>query len=480
MRKPFKLPTLAAAILMLLAASCKKGKVNIPEGNLDSKISFTSAIQGQANTKASGNTWDANDNIGVFSKKSTDGTLVDVNKKYTTIGNGNFTATGSEIINYPSDGSALNFSAYYPYTTPVTGNIYKVNVATQTNLPAIDLMYSNNATGFSQTSTTTPNLTFTHQLSKVEITVKAGPGVSSVSGVTAAFQSFNTLADFDLIAGVLTSGLAPGNINANIAAAGADQLASAIMLPLADASNKTVVFTLPSGDNFTFTLPAGSKFEAGKKNTYTIVLQKVTAPVAVQMGTATITNWVDVPGGNINLNPDVTATTPTEKQIFMETFGTKDLTGFPSSRQGVTAYDNYDNPAFAYSGNTTIIVAGNGFTTNNARYVGTENNIKLNNINTDGFTKLKLQFRAALINTPAAGTSVDFASITTIRYNGVDYTLPSTTSNNSTIPVSIEVNLSAAPASATSTLEIIGNKGIVSPATGAFFRIDDIKLLGTK
>lgn len=227
MRKQFTLTTLAAATLMLLAASCKKGKVNTPDENLDAKISFTSAILGQANTKASGNTWDANDNIGVFSKKSSDGTLVDVNKKYTTTGNGNFTATGSEIINYPNDGSSLKFAAYYPYNATNTNNIYKVNVASQTSLPAIDLMYASNATGFSQTSTTTPNLTFTHQLSKVEITVKAGAGVSSVSGVTAAFQSFNTLADFDLIAGALTSGLAPANINANITASGADQLASA-------------------------------------------------------------------------------------------------------------------------------------------------------------------------------------------------------------------------------------------------------------
>ncbi len=480
MRKQFTLTTLAAATLMLLAASCKKGKVNTPDENLDAKISFTSSILGQANTKASGNTWDANDNIGVFSKKSSDGTSVDVNKKYTTTGNGNFTATGSEIISYPSDGSSLKFAAYYPYNATNTNNIYKVNVASQSSLPAIDLMYASNATGFSQTSTTTPNLTFTHQLSKVEITVKAGAGVSSVSGVTAAFQSFNTLADFDLIAGALTSGLAPANINANITASGADQLASAIMLPLADASNKTIVFTLPSGDNFTWTLPAGSKFEAGKKNTYTIVLQKVTTPVAVQLGTATITNWVDVPGGSTNLNPDVTTPTPTEKQIFMETFGTKDLSGFPSSRQAVTAYDNYDNPTFAYAGNTTIIVAGNGFTTNNARFVGTENNIKMNNINTDGFTNLKLQFRATLINAPATGTTLDFANIITVRYNGVDYTVPAAPSNNSTTPVSIEVNLSTAAANATSTLEFIGNKGIVAPATGSFFRIDDVKLLGTK
>ena len=298
------LPFTTVSLLLLTASlSCKKHDGDQPRG---SKIQFTASIEGAASIKASGNTWDANDYIGIFSSSNANGAMSDVNKKYTTTGNGNFTATGADLMNYPADGSSLNFVAYYPYNASVTGNTYPVNVATQASPTAIDLMYSNNAAGYSQTSSANPNLIFTHRLSKIELTISSGTGVASTAGVAVAFQNFNTTASFDLSTGTLGAGATPANIAAKMQALGSGQLASAILLPLTDAGGKKIIFTLGT-DIYIWTLPANSKFEAGKKYTYNIALEKsATGAVAVVLGTAPISNWTDIPRGDdvlLNANP---------------------------------------------------------------------------------------------------------------------------------------------------------------------------------
>lgn len=289
------------AIILLFAASCKK---NV-DASLDQHgIAFTSSIEG-ITTRASGTTWDADDAIGVFAKNSS-GATVDANKKYTTTGNGNFTATGADAINYPADGSSLSFSAYYPYNAAAT-NTLDVNVAMQASPAAIDLMYASNTTGYNKNSSTTPNLNFTHQLSKVELIIKPGTGVASLAGVTADFQDFNTQASFNLGTGILSAGSTPATIAAHMQTSGADPLATALMLPVADAGGKTVLFKLPSGDSYVLTLPAGTKFESGKKYTYTVSLQ---GPAnTVMLRAAVVTPWTEVPGGDITA-PSVNTPSP--------------------------------------------------------------------------------------------------------------------------------------------------------------------------
>lgn len=271
--------------LLIIVYSCRKdekGSRSSPEPTPGRQVQFTSSVEGETGTKATGNTWEANDNIGVFMKKASDASVLAANKKYTTTtGNGNFTAQTSDAFSYPGDGSAVNFVAYYPYKSTITGNIYKVDVSSQSNLPAIDLMYANNSTGFSQASTTLPNLNFAHQLARVNLIVQAGGGIANLNGITASFQDFNTQADFDLNTGTFAAGTNPANISAKISGtAAAERVASAVLIPITGATNKKVVITLPSGESFTWLLPNGTNLEKGKNYNYTVILQK-SIPVSI-------------------------------------------------------------------------------------------------------------------------------------------------------------------------------------------------------
>ncbi|WP_018625858.1 fimbrillin family protein [Niabella aurantiaca] len=266
--------TLLYAILFLVACQKKDARAGIP--GTGSVIRFTSAVDDKAVTKANGNTWDTNDSIGVFMNAAPGGANLAANKRYTTTGDGNFTAQGGNALSYPEDGSSVNFSAYYPYQPALAGSIYKINLANQSNPQVIDLMYSSNATNFSKASTANPSLNFEHQLARVTLTVQSGNG-AALDGLDAVFQSLNTQADFNLASGSLSAGTAAADVPANVTISGATQTVTAILLPLADAAGKKVRFTLPSGSTYTWTFPAGAKFEKGKSYNYTITLQNATS-----------------------------------------------------------------------------------------------------------------------------------------------------------------------------------------------------------
>lgn len=262
------------AALVLVACQKKGAPAGIPGPGV--AIRFTSAVDEHAVTRASGNTWNANDSIGVFMNAAPGGTNLAANKKYTTTGDGNFTAHGDHILGYPEDGSSVNFSAYYPYQPGLTGSIYKINLANQNNPQAIDLMYAGNATNFSKTSTTSPNLNFEHQLVRVTLTVSSGNG-ALLDGLDAIFQGLNTQADFNLSSGSFSAGTAVADIPARVTISGAAQTVTAILLPLADAAGKKVQFTLPSGSTYTWAFPAGTTFEKGRSYNYIVTLQNATS-----------------------------------------------------------------------------------------------------------------------------------------------------------------------------------------------------------
>ncbi|MGJ7032532.1 fimbrillin family protein [Niabella hirudinis] len=475
------LPLTAVALMMVATASCKKS--NVDDGNspatADGKLQFTSSIETAIGTKATGNAWEANDAIGVFMNAAAGGAGLAANRQFTTTGDGNFTEAG-DPTNYPSDGSNVSFTAYYPYSADLGGTSYAVNVATQSNPAAIDLMYAPQTADFNKSSSTKPNLAFTHQLSKLEITIKPGTNLASVAGVTAQLHDQHTTASFDLATGTLGTGASPATISAKMETGGTDPVATAILLPLTDAAGKKIIFSL-NGVSYTWTLPAGAKAEAGKKYSYTIALNG-TAPTTtvVLLGAVTITNWVDVPGGSTTLNPDVITPTPVLQTVFTESFGTADASANPS----FVNYTGYDNgTGLIFSGSGQVRTTGNGMPTpgNTARFSGSpDQNLKIEGINTTGFSNLKLSFKIGPSNTASASNNIDMDTIITVNYNNVNYTFPSTVFSGTNTPADVQIDLSTAAASATGVLEITGHKGAAAGTNGTFFRIDDMKLEGTK
>lgn len=310
------------ALSTLALMSCKNNDDN-SEWYGSEGIVFTSAIQ----SRVSGNTWNANDEVGIYMMNSGSGieAATAQNKKYIAQTNGTLTAASGNGIYLPESGS-VDFIAYYPYTTSVSGNKIAVNVSDQSNPAAIDLIYSNGTKGIEATSATTVSLAFTHQLTKITLNVTKDATVETLSGLTVNMKGISTEGEFNLADGTLTATAGTNNkeVAMNVNAEGTT--ATAIILPTAAASEQTAInltFNL-SGQSFTYTIDNTSIFEKGTNVTFNANLSINNGKPVVTVGNATITAWTEKAGGDIDVNFDgETQPQPGEEAVVLnETFAT--------------------------------------------------------------------------------------------------------------------------------------------------------------
>lgn len=311
----------------LVLAGCKTNDDNSTWSGSDG-IVFNSYIG--SHTRASGSSWGNGDEVGIYMTGAGAGidAATAVNKKYLAQTNGILTPESkTEAIYYPETGNA-DFVAYYPYSSSVADNIVAVNVSNQSKPEAIDLLYSNNAKNIANGATV--SLGFTHQLSLVTIDLKNTDGtIPSLNGTTVSMGGMNTQASFDLDGGVLT--VSPQSAEPTLdmyMVAGQDgaMKAQAIVLPTkATGSSQTqMVLTFKlDGMTFEYTVSDISAFEGGKEYLYTADLSINNGKPTVKMGNATITDWVTVPSGDIDVDFDGGSTEPGEEKVLLdESFAT--------------------------------------------------------------------------------------------------------------------------------------------------------------
>ena len=257
------------------------------------------------------------------------GAATAANKQFVADDRGTLTAAAADqALAYPE--GAVDFVAYYPYTASVTDNKVAVDVKNQSKPADIDLLYSNNATN-QTASANAVNLGFKHQLATVRLNIKA-QGIASTAGLTATLTGSKTAGSFNLADGSLAvTDASAADIAFTVNAAGTQ--AEAIVLPQ-NAANVKVKFTL-NGKTVEQALPAASAtWAAGNRYAIDVTLKgESTGEIYVNFGQATITDWTDVPGGNINVDFNggtvepgtgggtVEPGTGTETVIFEETFG---------------------------------------------------------------------------------------------------------------------------------------------------------------
>ena len=463
----------AALALIVLGHSCKNDDYRdaVPQ-NDDAQVNFSATIAGSVGTRVNGNTWDGNDAIGVFMKQGSE--VLAANKKYSTSGNGNFSAQGADIINYPESGS-VDFVAYYPYQEGLSGSSLPLSVAEQSNQAAIDVLYSGNAKGLTKASGTA-NLSFTHQLAKVELTVQAGEGVSSVDGLQVAYRDVATTGSMDINSGALSVAEDQADVQAKVSAQNAKQVVEAILLP-GDFSTKKVTFTLASG-SYTWTLPANTNFEAGKKYTYDIQLQtaETGGNEVVVTGAGTISDWVTVPGGSVNVGLDEEngGNEPgteepgagEEQTIFLETFGENPIKG-----GRMTSFDQFLETGVTYADITEAYVDIRSTATmgNHVWFPANKTTgFKIEGIDATGYSNISLSYDLA---TNAGGAP--YAPVK-VKVNGVALTIPAGTFEKTNAFATIVLDGIAAANSL--TVEFEAN----ATDNEAGYRVDNIKLVGTK
>lgn len=286
-------------------------------------IVFTTAIQ----SRVSGNTWNANDEVGIYMMNAGSGieAATAQNKKYIAQTNGTLTAAPGNGIYLPESWN-VDFIAYYPYTTSVSGNKLAVNVSDQSNPAAIDLIYSNGTKGVAATTATTISLGFTHQLTKVTLNVTKDETIETLNGLGVNIKGISTEGEFNLADGTLTATAGTNNkdVAMYIDAQGTTATATAIILPTAASTDQTslnLTFNL-NGQSFTHTISDASIFEKGTNVSFNAKLSINNGKPVVTVGNATISNWTEKPGGDINVDFDGGTQPGGETVVLDESFAT--------------------------------------------------------------------------------------------------------------------------------------------------------------
>lgn len=476
---------LAGAVAALTLSSCSNNLDDNSSWGSDSQnVKFSSYIEGQKTVKASGTTWTTGDKVGIFMKKAGAdlGAATAANKQFIADDRGNLTAAAADqALVYPE--GAVDFVAYYPYTANVTENKVAVDVKDQTKPADIDLLYSNNATNVTA-SANAVNLGFKHQLATVRLNIKA-QGIASTAGLTATLTGSKTAGSFNLADGSLAvTDASAADIAFTVNAAGTQ--AEAIVLPQ-NAANVKVKFTL-NGKTVEQALPAASAtWAAGNRYAIDVTLKgESTGEIYVNFGQATITDWTDVPGGNINVDFNGGTVEPgtnpgegtgTETVIFEETFGASvaQVNGFWPSIYDMSNWSNTSGMTFK-----DPIVTANGWKFSSCSVRQTkalnphawfakdkESSMEISGFTTAGYKTLTLSYKFASQDPGAKQEAL------VIKMGETVVTVPA--GATATANTFQEVVIKNIPAGA-NTLTFYSS----ATANKIGWRVDDVKLVGVK
>ena len=404
----------AGMLSSLALVSCTDNDEN-SEWTGSEGVVFTTSIQ----SRVSGNSWNANDEVGIFMTPngSEIASATAANKKYLAQTNGSLVAAPGEGVYLPATGK-VDFIAYYPYSNALSGNVMDVNVADQSKPGAIDLLYSNETKGVEAANGKTIALKFVRKMSKITLDMTKDETIESFEGLKVEMKGIATEGKFDLAKGIVkatdgknTQAVAMniGNVEASTAKA------TAIILPTAAATDQTkmdLTFTL-AGKTFTHSIADLAAFEAGKNVTFGVKLSVNNGKPVVTVGNATIEDWVGVAGGDFDVNFDGEGggTEPgEEKVLFQETFGKPEKNGkyWPY----LTDYTGFDNPATMFENVSTekASVRANEGLGNVWFPAGKEVAIAIKGINVQGATTATLECEVGA-NVYKAGESQDLNTL---------------------------------------------------------------------
>lgn len=276
-------------------------------------------------TTTNKNVWRNGDAIGVFMNKSGVSLTLPTyaeNTMFVTDGSGIFNCFAPENkIFFPTNKENVDFIAYYPYKKTLSGLHYDINVANQTNLSDIDLLYSNNIKSVNSTNENF-NLGFIHQLSKVVLKISHANSTLDFSNLTAKITNINTKGTFSLITGEIVDTSEPKDVDFYVDAN--SNLIEAILLPESDLGNKSLIVT-DGTISYTYPLSGSSNisfFEKSKISEYCITLKNEDedsdSDSFIEGVTATVRDWeivsdsIDIFQDSTQPNPEDIIPTPTD------------------------------------------------------------------------------------------------------------------------------------------------------------------------
>ena len=294
--------SLSALLALTLSLIGCSNDENLPGGENDGRVAIrvSSNIDvtdgtSKPGTRAANDAWEANDAIGIF---MLNGSTADTysNIAYTTAdGNGTFTPQSTTIF-LPVDGNGRDFVAYYPYQSSMSGSSYSIDLSSQTDQSAIDLMTSEKENGENSTvkgitkSAPAVKFRFHHRLCKLSLSIKAGTGLTAadLSGLTITLGGQKTAGTFDVLTSGAVTATGEGNQTVTLKTAADGQASEAIVMPSDDFSGMALTFATTNSGTYKWNVSSTSatKFEAGKVYKFNITINKTGISV-----TATIEDW---------------------------------------------------------------------------------------------------------------------------------------------------------------------------------------------
>lgn len=466
-------------------SSCSNGDDRPLLPDTGRTVSFSTTIASNAQgSRAIDNTWIAGNKVGVFMipQGGTLKTALASNKKYSASATGELTyASEDQAIYFPSDGTKVDFVAYYPYTTVTDNNQIAVDVTDQSSPEAIDLLYAPTNKGFSRTSGKV-NLNFKHQLTRMVLDITKAPNVTlDKFGVKLLGTRAN--ATFDLATGTLNPTAGSNSVIAyKVTDKGNNKIqAEVIVLPTDNLGDDAAIeFTI--GSQKMKQRLSGISLKSSTNYTNEVNISNNNGEPVVLIGQATITDWITVTGDNINLDADHGSTDPdpnptdpstgTEKTIFAETFGTVEKKGngyWPS----INEFTSWDNSTLTFKDNylagdySNASIRSTSSMDSHVWFAANKNSsLEISGFSTSGYKSMKLSYTIAA---NLAGNQ----NVIQVKCSNTTITVPSLAF--SAINTYQIVELSNLPENFTS-IEFISS----TDTNVAGYRLDNVKLVGTK
>lgn len=249
-------------------------------------------------SRATGTTWDAEDEIGIYALQTKWSNLYRANARYKIedVAKGTMVPfTEADKILFPQQGQ-LTFEAYYPYSDAVEGGLYPIDVTNQIDLAKIDLLYAK-AQGLYDKNNPNVTFSFEHKLTNVLYNLVWESGEGTVEAPTLKLVGVDTKANYNLESGAIENREMGGEIAFNEFV---DNKSEIIIIPGQYSDAKVMVSFMGRLYELTENV-ASMEYKAGERHIYNLKVSAGAEPVGVEIVGSTIEQWGSGEGEDHNV-----------------------------------------------------------------------------------------------------------------------------------------------------------------------------------
>lgn len=296
---------IAISLAALALAACSKKEVQTSQTITDpvAMAVFTADIRTAASTRANaeGTAFSNGDKVGIVPIKSGSVDAPQFNTPYTFNGE-QFTANPPYWFR---DRSSVTFNAYYPYKSDLASDgTIAIDTKADNQTAAADgwrindILFASASTDVSQpTVSYTQDHAFTHQLSKLTLTFKAGDGIANLSDLQS--YTIGTLVkegSFNAVSGTLSLVGQAGDLQMSVAGSDVTELKakSLILLPQTLGSGQLNLSVTYNGQIYKATLSLSNGLVAGKHYTFNVTVRST----GLAISAAQINDWETTAGSD--------------------------------------------------------------------------------------------------------------------------------------------------------------------------------------